>query len=33
MELSRRGFLKATTVGGVIALGFDLSKAKAWSAR
>ena len=29
MELSRRGFLKATTVGGVIALGFDLSKAKA----
>jgi formate dehydrogenase major subunit len=29
MELSRRGFLKATTVGGVIALGFDLSRAKA----
>jgi formate dehydrogenase major subunit len=29
VELSRRGFLKATTVGGVIALGFDLSKAKA----
>ncbi len=29
MELSRRGFLKATTVGGAIALGFDLTKAKA----
>ena len=29
MELSRRGFLKATTVGGVIALGFDLSRAQA----
>lgn len=29
MELSRRGFFKATTVGGAIALGFDLSKAKA----
>ncbi len=29
MELSRRGFLKATTVGGAVALGFDLSKAKA----
>lgn len=29
MELSRRSFLKATTVGGAIALGFDLSKAQA----
>ena len=29
MELSRRGFLKATTVGGAIALGFDLTKARA----
>jgi len=29
LELSRRGFLKATTVGGAIALGFDLTKAKA----
>jgi len=29
VELSRRGFLKATTVGGAIALGFDLTKAKA----
>ncbi len=29
MELSRRGFLKATTVGSAIALGFDLSKARA----
>jgi formate dehydrogenase major subunit len=29
VELSRRGFLKATTVGGVIALGLDLSKARA----
>src|SRR5438034_7200848 len=29
MELSRRNFLKATTVGGAIALGFDLSKARA----
>ncbi len=29
MKLSRRGFLKATTVGGVVALGFDLSKAQA----
>jgi formate dehydrogenase major subunit len=29
VELSRRGFLKATTVGGAIALGFDLSKAHA----
>ncbi len=29
MKLSRRGFLKATTVGGAVALGFDLSKAQA----
>jgi formate dehydrogenase major subunit len=29
VELSRRGFLKATTVGGAIALGFDLTKAHA----
>jgi len=29
MELSRRNFLKATTVGGAAALAFDLSKAKA----
>ncbi len=29
MELSRRGFLKATTVGGAVALGFDLTKAHA----
>jgi len=29
VELSRRSFLKATTVGGAIALGFDLSKAQA----
>jgi formate dehydrogenase major subunit len=29
MHLSRRGFLKASTVGGVVALGFDLSKAQA----
>ena len=29
MELSRRGFLKVTTVGGAIALGFDVSKARA----
>ncbi len=29
MELSRRSFLKATTVGGAAALAFDLSKAKA----
>jgi formate dehydrogenase major subunit len=29
MELTRRGFLKATTIGGSIALGFDVSKAKA----
>ena len=29
MELSRRTFLKATTVGGAVALGFDLSQARA----
>jgi formate dehydrogenase major subunit len=29
MELTRRGFLKATTVGGTIALGFDVSRAEA----
>ena len=29
MDLSRRSFLKATTVGGVVALGFDLSRAQA----
>src|ERR1700731_525178 len=29
MELTRRGFLKATTIGGTIALGFDVGKAKA----
>jgi formate dehydrogenase major subunit len=29
VELSRRGFLKATTVGGAVALGFDLSRARA----
>jgi formate dehydrogenase major subunit len=29
MELSRRGFLKATGVGTTIALGFDVSKAEA----
>lgn len=29
MELSRRSFIQATTVGGVIALGFDLTKARA----
>ena len=29
MELSRRGFLKATTVGSAIALGFDVSQARA----
>lgn len=29
MEFSRRGFLKATTAGSAIALGFDLSKARA----
>ena len=29
MEISRRGFLKATTVGGAVALGFDLTSARA----
>jgi formate dehydrogenase major subunit len=29
VELSRRTFLKATTIGGAIALGFDLTKARA----
>jgi formate dehydrogenase major subunit len=29
VELSRRSFLKATTIGGAVALGFDLSKAQA----
>ncbi|HKA36593.1 MAG TPA: molybdopterin-dependent oxidoreductase [Thermoanaerobaculia bacterium] len=29
MELTRRGFLKATTIGGSIALGFDVSLAEA----
>ncbi len=29
MELSRRGFLKATTAGSAIALGFDLSRTRA----
>jgi formate dehydrogenase major subunit len=29
VELSRRGFLKATTVGGAVALGFDLTQARA----
>jgi formate dehydrogenase major subunit len=29
VELSRRGFLKATTIGGAVALGFDLTKAHA----
>ncbi len=29
MDLSRRSFLKATTVGGAVALGFDLSRAQA----
>ena len=29
MELTRRGFFKATTIGGTIALGFDVSKARA----
>ena len=29
MTLSRRGFLKAGTVGGTIALGFDVSEARA----
>jgi formate dehydrogenase major subunit len=29
MDLTRRGFLKATTIGGSIALGFDVSQAQA----
>ncbi len=29
MELTRRGFLKATTIGSTIALGFDVSRARA----
>jgi len=29
MELTRRGFLKATTIGSTIALGFDVGKAQA----
>jgi formate dehydrogenase major subunit len=29
MELTRRGFLKATTIGSTIALGFDVGRAKA----
>ena len=29
MEVTRRGFLKATTVGGAVALGFDVSQARA----
>jgi formate dehydrogenase major subunit len=29
MELTRRGFLKATTIGTTIALGFDVSRARA----
>jgi len=29
LELSRRGFLQATGIGGAVALGFDLTKAKA----
>jgi formate dehydrogenase major subunit len=29
VDLSRRSFLKATTVGGAVALGFDLSRAQA----
>ena len=29
MELTRRGFFKATTIGSTIALGFDVGKAKA----
>ena len=29
MELTRRGFFKATTIGSTIALGFDVSKAEA----
>jgi formate dehydrogenase major subunit len=29
VEFTRRGFLKATTVGGAVALGFDLTRARA----
>jgi len=29
MDLTRRGFLKATAVGSTIALGFDVARAKA----
>jgi formate dehydrogenase major subunit len=29
MDLTRRGFLRATTIGGSIALGFDVSRAQA----
>ena len=29
MELTRRRFLQASTIGGTIALGFDVSKAQA----
>src|SRR5881392_3172092 len=29
MELTRRGLLKATTIGSAVALGFDTSKARA----
>lgn len=29
MQLTRRGFFKATAVGGTVALGFDVAKAKA----
>jgi formate dehydrogenase major subunit len=29
VDLSRRSFLKATTIGGAVALGFDLSRAQA----
>jgi formate dehydrogenase major subunit len=29
VELTRRGFLKATTIGGAVALGFDLTNARA----
>jgi formate dehydrogenase major subunit len=29
MELTRRGFLQASTLGGAVALGFDVSKAQA----
>src|SRR5881397_4251168 len=29
MQLTRRGFLKATTIGSTVALGFDVSTARA----